>query len=223
MQGVIKNKHSIHNILKKLEDFVKKFESPVVTREAEKSKDPFRILIATILSLRTKDKTTEGAAMRLFNIADNPYGILKLSSEEIEKIIYPVGFYKRKARLIIDISKEILEKYNGKVPSNLDSLLSITGVGRKTANLVLIEGFGQEGICVDTHVHRIANRLGYVRTKTPQQTEFSLREKLPREYWMKINYILVTFGQNLCFPLKPKCGQCPVNEMCDFFSKRRIK
>jgi endonuclease-3 len=177
-------------------------------------RDPFRILIACLLSLRTKDETTGPAAERLFALADTPETMLTLTSRQIERVIFPVGFYRTKARVILRVSRELLERFDGKVPPDLDALLTFPGVGRKTANLVVTMGFGLPGICVDTHVHRIANRLGFVRTKTPEQTEWALRTKLPRRHWIESNDLLVSFGQNVCQPISPKCSICPVRRFC---------
>ena len=177
-------------------------------------RDSFRILIACLLSLRTKDETTGPAAERLFALADAPQAMLRLPLRQIEQAIFPVGFYRTKARVIHSVCRDLLERFEGKVPADLDALLSLRGVGRKTANLVVTMGFGLPGICVDTHVHRIANRLGFVRTKTPEQTEWTLRAKLPRRYWIKLNDLLVSFGQNICQPVSPKCSICPVRQAC---------
>ncbi|MGB9769989.1 MULTISPECIES: endonuclease III domain-containing protein [Caldisericum] len=201
-------------IIPKLEKFVKDLGVPVVTRIKEKEADPFKILIGTILSLRTKDETTEQAAKRLFEVIKTPHDLVKLSEEEIEKLIYPVGFYKRKAKQIKEIAWTLIQKYGGRVPNDLEELLKMKGVGRKTANLVITEAFDDYGICVDTHVHRISNRLGWVKTKTPEQTEMELRKILPKKYWKTINPILVTFGQNICKPVSPLCSKCPIKELC---------
>ena len=187
---------------------------PSVTLVGKKWKSPFLVLISCILSLRTKDETTLPASERLFALADKPETILKLSFEKIEKAIYPVGFYKTKARTIHGICRDILEKFKGKVPDEIDALMTMKGVGRKTANLVLTEGFGKPAMCVDTHVHRISNRLGYIKTKNPEETEWALREKLPSKYWMHYNAMLVTWGQNVCRPVSPLCSTCPVNHIC---------
>jgi len=189
-------------------------DAPIVTRIKKEDNDPFKILIGTILSLRTKDKTTEEASKRLFAVANTPLEMAKLTTEEIQQLIYPVGFYKRKAQEIKEISEVLIEKYNGKVPDSLDELLKIKGVGRKTANLVITEAFDEYGICVDTHVHRISNRLGWVKTKTPEQTEMALRKILPKQYWKTINPILVTFGQHICKPVSPLCSSCPIESYC---------
>ena len=187
---------------------------PSVTLVGKKWKSPFLVLISCILSLRTKDETTLPASQRLFALANKPETILRLSLERIEKTIYPVSFYKTKARTIHGICRDILEKFKGKVPDDIDTLMTMKGVGRKTANLVLTEGFSKPAMCVDTHVHRISNRLGYVKTKMPDETEQVLRQKLPRKYWMHYNAMLVTWGQNVCRPVSPLCSTCPVNHIC---------
>ena len=178
-------------------------------------KDPYLVLIACILSLRTNDRTTYPATLRMLELAKTPQEMMKVNEEELAKAIYPVGFYKNKAGQIIELSKILVEKYNGKVPCDIEELCKFRGVGRKTANLVLSEGFNEPAICVDVHVHRIFNRLGYLKTKTPEETEFTLREKLPKKYWIPINSLLVTHGQNVCKPLKPLCNMCPIEKYCD--------
>ncbi len=192
-----------------------KWDVPIVTLVAETSKDPFKVLISTVLSLRTKDETTATASRHLFNLADNPANMLKLSEKEIIKAIYPVGFYKTKAKNIKSICHDLISKYDSKVPDEIDELLKLNGVGRKTANLVVTLGYDKAGICVDTHVHRISNRFGYIKTKTPDETEAVLRKKLPREHWIDYNSLLVSFGQHLCRPISPKCSVCPVINFCD--------
>ncbi len=177
-------------------------------------RDPFRILIACLLSLRTRDETTGPAAERLFALADSPGRMLSLTPRQIERAIFPVGFYRTKARVIRGVSRDLLERFGGQVPDDIDTLLSFKGVGRKTANLVVTMGFGKPGICVDTHVHRISNRLGFVRTRTPEQTEFALRKKLPRRHWIESNDLLVAFGQNVCQPVSPRCSICHVKSLC---------
>jgi endonuclease-3 len=184
------------------------------TALADEAGDPFRVLIACLLSLRTQDTTTAPAAARLFTLADTPSAMLRLTARQIERAIYPVGFYRTKARVILDLCRDLLERFGGRVPAELDALLTLKGVGRKTANLVVTLGFNAPGICVDTHVHRISNRLGYVRTRTPDETEMALRAKLPRRYWIGYNDLLVTFGQNVCAPVSPKCSACPVRALC---------
>ncbi|MCF6158675.1 MAG: endonuclease III [wastewater metagenome] len=190
-----------------------KFVEPVVTTISRKQ-TPFHILISCILSLRTKDETTRAASNRLFAVADTPEDIIKIPAERIEKLIYPVGFYRVKAKKIKEICEELHTTYQGRVPDEIDELLKLNGVGRKTANLVVTLGYKKPGICVDTHVHRITNRWGYVRTKNPHETEFVLRRRLPEKYWLIINDLLVTFGQNICVPVSPKCSVCPVNRYC---------
>ena len=170
---------------------------------------------STILSLRTKDEVTAAATERLFTLASTPEEMLKLSEEKIIWAIYPVGFYRNKAKTILHICRELIGRFNSQVPDTIEELLSLKGVGRKTANLVVTLGYRKEGICVDTHVHRISNRLGYVRTKTPEQTEYALREKLPLEYWSLYNTLMVAFGRNICRPISPLCGTCPVSSYCD--------
>lgn len=178
--------------------------------------NPYLVLIACILSLRTNDKTTYPATLRMLELAKTPQEMMNISEGDLANAIYPVGFYKNKAKQIIELSKTIVEKLNGKVPDTIENLTKFNGVGRKTANLVLAKGFGIPAICVDVHVHRIFNRIGYVITKTPDETEFALREKLPQKYWLDINTLMVTHGQNVCKPTKPKCDECPIREYCEF-------
>jgi len=177
-------------------------------------RDPFKILIGCLLSLRTKDETTGPAAARLFALAGTAEAMLQLSAAAIAQAIYPVGFYRTKATSILDICRTLVDRSGGQVPDTMEGLLELKGVGRKTANLVLTMGFQKPAICVDTHVHRISNRWGYVRTKTPEDTEFALRRKLPKAYWMVYNDLLVAFGQNICRPISPLCGQCPLRDSC---------
>lgn len=177
-------------------------------------RDPFRVLVSCLLSLRTQDKTTEAASKRLFALASTPKKMATLDPEKIEKAIYPVGFYRVKSQRISNLSKTLIQNYGGAVPDSIEELLKLKGVGRKTANLVVTLGFDRDGICVDTHVHRITNRWGYVKTKTPHQTEFALRGKLPLRYWKEINGLLVAFGQNICTPLSPKCSICSLERFC---------
>ena len=179
------------------------------------TRTPFTTLISCILSLRTQDATTMEASRRLFAAADAPEAMLALRADRIEKLIYPVAFYRVKARTIKKIARELLDRFDGRVPDTLDALLSLPGVGRKTANIVVTLAFGKPGIAVDTHVHRISNRWGFVSTRTPDQTEMALRAKLPRRYWITINDLLVAFGQNLCKPLSPFCSKCALAGYCD--------
>ena len=178
-------------------------------------KDPFRVLVSCILSLRTRDEVTAAASERLFALADTPQKLLSLDLNEIEKAIYPVAFYRNKAKTLLDICRELVAHTCGKVPDTLDELLKLKGVGRKTANLTLILGYEKMGICVDTHVHRISNRWGYVETSSPDATEMALRNKLPKKYWMQFNDLLVSFGQNICKPVSPLCSQCCVSDHCE--------
>ena len=188
---------------------------PIVSELAEKKSTPFHILISTLLSLRTKDEVTEVATRRLFALASTPAQMLKLSPERIADAIYPVGFYRNKAQTILYVCRELIERYGSRVPDSIDELLTLKGVGRKTANLVVTLGYGGEGICVDTHVHRISNRLGYVLTKTPDETEYALRAKLPQTYWTQYNTLMVAFGRTICRPISPLCSQCPICEVCE--------
>ena len=180
----------------------------------EEFKDPYLVLIGCILSLRTNDKTTYPATLRMLELAKTPEEMSKVSQEDLEKAIYPVGFYANKAKQIIELSKIIAEEMGSKVPDSIEELVKFNGVGRKTANLVLAKGFQTPAICVDVHVHRIFNRLGLIKTKTPEETEFALREKLPVKHWLDINTLLVTHGQNICKPINPKCAECPIAEFC---------
>jgi len=202
---------------------VKKFADPIVTELSKHNRDPFKILISTVLSLRTKDETTRDASLRLYTVADTPQKMLTVPAAKIEKLIYPVGFYRTKAQTILDLCKTLLEKYDGHVPDSLDELLKLKGVGRKTANLVITLGYDKYGICVDTHVHRISNRLGLIKTKNPEESEFALREILPKKYWKSYNDILVTYGQNLCKPISPWCSRCPVARYCDRVGVRQSR
>jgi endonuclease-3 len=180
---------------------------------AERS-DPFYVLIACILSLRTKDETTGPAAARLFTLADTPATMARLPARRIERAIYPVGFYRTKAQVILGICRDLLARFGGRVPGTIDELLTLKGVGRKTANLVVTMGFGKPGICVDVHVHRISNRWGLIHTRNPEESEAELRRRLPRRYWIGYNDLLVAFGQNICQPVSPRCSICPLAPAC---------
>ena len=179
--------------------------------------DPFKVLICCILSLRTNDKTTYPCSVRMLDLGQTPYDFLDIDVDTLAAAIYPVGFYKVKAKNILEVSQMIIDDFNGNVPDEIDELLKLKGVGRKVANLVVTEAFDKDGICVDTHVHRISNRFGYVHTKTPEETEFALRDKLPKEYWRVYNDTLVVYGQNLCKPISPLCNKCTVSQYCDYF------
>jgi endonuclease-3 len=182
---------------------------------SQDGRDPFRVLISCILSLRTQDRTTGAASERLFSIAGDVENMSRMSGKQIERAIYPVGFYRVKAQRIKEICAVLIERHEGRVPDDIDELLRLPGVGRKTANLVVTLGYGKPGICVDTHVHRITNRWGYVNTPSPEKTEFALREKLPGKYWLEINGLLVAFGQGICKPISPLCSECDISRYCE--------
>jgi endonuclease-3 len=205
----------IHQVIATLRVSAIAWTPALVVSKAEEEWDPYQILIATILSLRTKDTLTAIVAPRLFALARTSQAMVSHSLDEIAETIYPVGFYRNKAQSILAISQILIDAYGGQVPDELEELLKLPGVGRKTANLVITAGYKKPGICVDIHVHRITNRWGYVHTKTPEQTEFALREKLPPEYWLEINGLLVSMGQNLCTPTSPRCSQCPAAQFCE--------
>jgi len=205
---------TVGRVLRILRKAAPQWNAPVLTLMAAEKRDPFLTLIGCILSLRTKDETTAIAAPRLFDRARTPAAMLELPAATIERLIYPVGFYRTKARVIGDICRDLIGRFGGKVPNQIDQLLTLKGVGRKTANLVVTEAFGKPGICVDTHVHRISNRWGLVTTKTPDHTEAALRKVLPRRYWIEYNSLLVAFGQTLCQPVSPWCSRCPIEPSC---------
>jgi endonuclease-3 len=204
----------IDRIIRTLQRTSRQWNPTAVSAVAQDSRDPFQVLISCLISLRTKDAVTAEAAARLFRLARTPLAMQRLPVARIARAIYPAGFYRTKAKTIKELSRIVLEKHAGKVPDELETLLTLKGVGRKTANLVVTVGYGKPGICVDTHVHRISNRLGIVRTKTPEQTEAALRRVLPHRYWILFNDLLVTFGQNVCKPISPLCSTCPVNALC---------
>ena len=209
------NDKNIREVIRDLEKDFSRWELPIVSSLAEKHSGPFTILVSTILSLRTKDEVTAKATERLLALAVTLEDMVKLSVEEIIKAIYPVGFYRNKAKTILHICRELIDRFDSRVPDTIEQLLSLKGVGRKSANLVVTLGYNKEGLCVDTHVHRISNRLGYVRTKTPEKTEYALRNKLPSEYWMRYNTLMVAFGRHICLPVSPLCSRCPVKIYCD--------
>ncbi len=202
-------------VLTRLDRVVSRWDAPVVTLIAKTGQGPFRVLISCLLSLRTKDETTAGAVQRLFARAVTPEAILRIPEKELQALIYPVGFYRVKSRVLHTVSRQIIERFAGRVPDTIEGLLELQGVGRKTANLVLSQGWGKPGICVDVHVHRISNRMGFVRTRTPDETEMTLRKKLPARHWRTINQIFVAFGQNHCRPVSPLCSTCPVADACE--------
>lgn len=201
-------------MIRTLTRHVPTWRNTALAEVAAERDDPFRVLIACLLSLRTKDETTGPAAARLFALADTPRAMLRLTPRQIERAIFPVGFYRTKARVILGVCRDLLARFDGRVPDDIDALLTLKGVGRKTANLVVTQGFNKPGICVDVHVHRISNRLGYVKTRNPEETEMALRGRLPRRYWIGYNDLLVAFGQNICQPVSPKCSVCPVSRAC---------
>jgi len=206
----------IHAAIRIVKREIRQWQEPVVGVVARESdRDPFRILISCLLSLRTKDKTTSEASTRLFALAHTPASLLKIPLRKIEQAIYPVGFYRTKAKSMHAICRRLLDVYGGRVPDSIDQLVTLSGVGRKTANLVVTVGYGKPGICVDIHVHRITNRWGYVKTKTPEETEEALRRKLPKQYWITFNDLLVPYGQNLCQPVSPYCRKCKLTEYCE--------
>jgi len=216
------NEPQVRVLVQHLEDF--RSECRVTTlAEEEKTRSPFRLLVACVISLRTKDEVTAEASRRLFAIGPDPERLAELEVESIAKAIYPAGFYNTKARQLKDIGRILRDEYGGEVPPQESPLLALPGVGRKTANLVLGLGFGIPAICVDTHVHRISNRLGLVKTKTPEQTERALNEVLPRDLWVPINDLLVTFGQNRCHPTSPRCTGCPLEDLCPRIGVTRFR
>ncbi len=206
---------TLSEVLGRIKEEYPKYAMPIVTELVQKKRDPYKVLISCLLSLRTKDEVTAKAQERLFREAETPENMLKLDTTRIEELIYPVGFYKNKAKVLHGVSSTIIDQYGGQVPDDLDELLKMKGVGRKTANLVITLGYDKPGICVDTHVHRISNRFGYIVTKNPDDTEMALRKKLPPKHWIEINDLLVTWGQNVCKPISPLCTQCVVNDLCE--------
>ena len=206
---------NIDIIIKLLKQEIKQFENPIATEIGERTKNPFLVLISCILSLRTKDTTTGPVSLKLFEVADTPQKLAKIPLKKFQKIIKPVNYYITKSKRIKEISKMLIKKYKGKVPDNFDELMKFKGVGRKTANIVMTYGFFKKGyLPIDTHCHRIPNRLGWVKTKTPQKTEIELKKILPKKYWKDFNDIFVTFGQNICLPTSPFCSKCVINIYC---------
>jgi endonuclease-3 len=203
----------IRELARRLEDFRRSCRVTTLAQE-ESSRSPFRLLVACVISLRTKDEVTAESSRRLFAIADSPGALAALEPAAIAEAIYPAGFYNTKAKQLRTIAETLRDRYGGEVPGDEQALLELPGVGRKTANLVLGLGFGIPAICVDTHVHRISNRLGLAVTATPEQTEYALRKILPRDLWIPINDLLVTFGQNRCHPTSPRCTGCPLEDLC---------
>jgi endonuclease-3 len=207
---------NVGSVMRALARAITGLELPAIEKISEaQEEDPFQVLIATLLSARTQDATTHAASSRLFRVAKTPRTMARLSVKELERLIYPVSFYRNKARHVKACCEMLLTRYGGRVPSTMDELVSLPGVGRKTANLVLILAFrSRRNICVDTHVHRISNRLGWVRTKTPEETEQALYEATDSRWWPSINLYLVTWGQNVCRPVYPRCGDCVIASKC---------
>jgi endonuclease-3 len=205
---------NIGRVLQLIGRWAKNQSVPSVSQISQEHPSPYKVLISTILSLRTKDQVTVEASRRLFAAAETPRQMLHLTESRITRLIYPVGFYKTKSRTILHISKELIDRYQGFVPDELEKLLEFKGVGRKTANLVLILGFQKPAMCVDTHVHRISNRWGFIKTRNPDESEMALRKILPVKYWLDYNDLLVTFGQQLCKPVSPYCSKCSILNLC---------
>jgi endonuclease III len=217
---MVTNKN-IGKVLDIVRKTARRYDMPVLEKFNEMTRDPYWVLISCLLSLRTKDAVTEEVSRRLYGAAKRPEDVLKIPVRKMEKLVYRSGFFRVKARNILHVAREIIEKYKGKVPDTIDELLKIKGVGRKTANLVVTVAYNKPGICVDTHVHQICNRWGYVKTKTPEQTEMRLRAILPQKYWIRINMWLVLFGQHICLSVSPLCSQCPVAGQCPRIGVKR--
>ncbi len=214
---------NIAHVIRRLREVRRASTAPVVEFIAQTTGDPYRVLTSCILSLRTRDEVTIEASRRLFTLAPDAGALAETRVAELRKAIYPVGFYKTKAQRLVAIGKRLVAEFDGRVPDDLDTLLTFDGVGRKTANLVVTAGFAKPGICVDTHVHRISNIWGYVATKTPDQTEAALRRRLPRRYWLEINDLLVSHGQTTCKPLSPICSACVVARWCPRIGVKRSR
>lgn len=216
MESLAERQQRAVKIIKVLRTATKSMVQPAATQIVnEFGRDPYLVLISCLLSLRTRDTVSLPASRRLFQFARTPQEMLKLTQKQIEQIIYPTGFYRQKAKLVHTISADLIERFAGKVPHTEADLLSLKGVGRKTANLVLGEGFGIPAICVDTHVHRISNRLGLVKSKDPVDTERQLKEVLPEKYWIEYNHLIVMWGQNICVPISPFCSKCAIFDYCE--------
>jgi len=209
-----RNKRTVEGLIAGIAGAVGVESLPSVSKIAREKRDPFRVLVSTVISLRTKDEVTDEASRRLFALADTPDALARLDVRKIEKAIYPAGFYKTKARTLKEIARRLIREYDGRVPDTVDELLTFKGVGRKTATLVVSLGYGRDAICVDTHVHRVSNRMGLVDTANPTETEFALMEVLPREHWIGYNELLVSFGQRVCKPISPHCSTCAVRRSC---------
>ena len=219
-----KSPKNISKIISLLKKQSKQFEEPIATKIGERTRSPFQVLISCIMSLRTKDTTTGPAAKRLFKLAKNPEDMLKLSKKQIEKAIFPVGFYPTKAKYILKTCKVLVDDYNGKVPDKEEELLKLSGIGRKCMGIVMCYGFGKNShIPVDTHVHKLTNRLGWVKTKIPEKTESELYKIIPNKYWHDLNNLLVTHGQNVCVPVSPFCSKCAIKKYCPRIGVKRSR
>lgn len=216
------DKNRVEKIMRTLVKEFKPYRKPTVRRTSAQ-KNPFKTLITCLLSLRTQDENTAKASASLFKVADTPEKIIKLPNKKLEKLIYSSGYYKNKAKSIKHVSKVLLDKYNGKVPKTREELLSIKGIGPKTSNIVLCFAYGKNVIPVDTHVHRIPNRLGWVKTKNPEQTEIKLMKIIPKKYWKKVNTTFILFGKNICLPISPKCSICPIKKLCPRISVKKSR
>ena len=216
---------TVTDVLTTLGRAIRGLDEPAVEKiSTDTREDPFRVLVATMLSAQTRDEVTHAASLRLFRVARTPASIAALSASRIERLIYPVSFYRNKARHLRAACRQILDRFGGRVPDRMEDLLTLPGVGRKTANLVLILSHAsKDNICVDTHVHRISNRLGWVRTKTPDQTEQALYRAVPRRWWPSVNLYLVTWGQNVCRPIYPRCGVCVLARLCPKIGVTKVR
>lgn len=210
------NNSNIDKILNTLKKKIKDFDEPAIKKVSQKYRSKFYILIATLLSARTRDETTIKVCNNLFKIIKNNNDLINIDQKKLEKLIYPVGFYITKSKHLKQLALILKKRFNNKIPDTLENMLILPGVGRKTANLVIILGFDKYGICVDTHVHRIVNRWNYVNTKNPDQTELELRKKLPKKHWKIINDILVSYGKIICKPINPQCQKCKISKYCNF-------
>jgi len=208
------SEENIIEVFEILESHLK--EKNMIQKFIDEKFTPFQILVATILSARTRDEQSEEISRRLFKKVKMPRDLLKFNKKQLAKEIYPIGFYRTKAKNLIKLAKILVEKYDGRIPEKMEELLKLPGVGRKTANIVLAYAFNKPAIAVDTHVHRIFNRWGFLKTKKPEETEMELRKRLPRKLWGKVNNLLVNFGKNICKPIKPLCDKCPLNSLCPF-------
>jgi endonuclease III len=206
---------NIEKIIAKIAAYTQTVHTPIIDLIKIQTNDPFKILVGTILSARTKDEVTAKACAKLFAKVNQATDLNKYSLQEIEELIFPVGFYRQKAEYLKELPTVLKERFNNKIPQTIEELVQLPGVGRKTANLMMILAFDQPAMCVDVHVHRISNRLGYIKTNTPAESEIELRKKLPIKYWKMYNSMLVAFGQTLCRPVNPKCGECPVSKECE--------